>query len=43
MRVAERPAVARAFKEEKLLYGRQLQRHGRLDEATARVLGVASA
>jgi glutathione S-transferase len=42
-RVAERPAVARAFKEEKLLYGRQLQRHGRLDAATARVLGVAPA
>lgn len=42
-RVAARPAVTRAFKEEKLLYARQLQRHGRLDAATARVLGVEQA
>lgn len=42
-RVAQRPAVARAFKEEKVLYGRQLQRHGRLDAGTASVLGVEDA
>jgi glutathione S-transferase len=42
-RVLQRPAVARAFKEEKLLYARQLQRHGRLDAATAQVLGVDAA
>jgi hypothetical protein len=35
--------VARAFKEERLLYARQLQRHGRLDAATAQVLGVEAA
>ncbi|HMJ10170.1 MAG TPA: glutathione S-transferase N-terminal domain-containing protein [Polyangiaceae bacterium] len=42
-RIAERPAVARAFEEEKLLYGRQLQRHGQLDAATASALGIAPA
>jgi hypothetical protein len=39
-RVAKGPAVARAFSEEKVLYGRQRQRHGRLDAAAAKVLGV---
>ena len=42
-RLVQRPAVARAFKEEKILYARQLQRHGRLDAATAHVLGVQGA